>query len=415
MSGPFGKLLLFRTSLGSGGWPGSCKPPPTEVPAEMTRDHATGRRLSGRRLSGRRLSGRPLRALALVLALGATLAAGPSGARGRARATAVDLTLDARARPPASLAALSKQIAEVQHVLQRKTGIDTVYIVGGSARAVLDATYGFKPLDMRDLDLFAVTNRSDRSTRKLTGQVAHSLTSMGYTRRQPIERRLRGNPALGARGVNFNAGYGVFLHRPNQKAYLDLSLLRSEAAFQLNGPLNADRIRIPIRSGQTLLDVWRQLRGKDYRQVVRAGVVQDGSGGYEGWRSGRLRLVSNGDIWADVERMKPRLVKSFLKAGAKMPRGLVAQLRATPQLRRRDPELELRYAKRVLALPLPQAKQGLRLLKQLETQILAHPRLRQDARFKQVNTALERPRRWRAPSPRRVAVKAPRRQVARGR
>lgn len=328
----------------------------------------------------RRTSGL-IAALLLLLATDPTPAARPT------------LELARDARPPAGLAKLSSQIEDIHRVMATRFGINTVYIVGGSARAVLDAAYGFKPLSMRDLDLFAVSNTSDGTTRRLTDRVAGELTGLGYHRR-PVEDRLRGNPALGRKGVNYNAGYGVFLNRQGDPTTVDLSLLHSEQAFQLNGPLNIDRIRIPIRAGETLVDVWRRMRGKPYRQVVRDGVVMDQSDGYVGWRTGKLRLVNPGDLWADVERMKPRIVKSYLKAGAKMPPRLVRELRGMPQLRPRQPDLELRYVQRVLELPLPQAAEGLSLLRKLGSPILNDGRLRGSPRYGEVQAAMAEPRRW---------------------
>jgi len=279
--------------------------------------------------------------------------------------------------------------------MHSRFGIDTVYIVGGSARSVLDATYGFQRLKMRDLDLFAVSNTRGRATRTLTGRLARQLAGLGY-HKHPLENRLRGDPTRGKRGINNNAGYGFFLDRPGDETVVDISLLHSPAALQLNGPLNIDRIKIPIRAGQSLIDVWKQMRGKPYHHLVQSGVVQDQDKGYIGWRTGRLKLVNPGDIWADVERMKPRLVKSFLKAGARMPRALVRQLRAMPQQRARDPELELRYTQRVLELPLEQAAQGLTLLRKLRAPALNDPRVTQSARYRQVaaHTARAVPRRW---------------------
>lgn len=314
--------------------------------------------------------------LATLVAAGAPSFAGGAAAPGR-------LELSTEAKPPPGLPELSMQIAAIQRVMQRGYNIDTVFIVGGSSRAVLDATYGFRPLAMRDLDLFATSNAGDAATRRMTVRLAGDLARLGYTQ-HPVEDRLRGNPALGAAGVNFNAGYGFFLDRPGDPTVVDISLLRSEAAFKLNGPLDIDRIRIPIRADRTLLDVWQGMRGKPYRQLVREGHVLDADGGYEGWRTGRPRLVNPGDVWSDVERMKPRLVKSFLKAGSLMPLGLLRQLRDEPQRRPRQPDLELRYTQRVLSLPLPSAVEGLRLLQIVHTRALKDPRLQDDPRYQQV-------------------------------
>jgi len=354
-----------------------------------------------------------MRTPGLIAALLLLLAAGPAPGAPTARPT---LEVARDAKPPPGLTKLSSQIEDIQKVMATRFGINTVYVVGGSARAVLDASYGFAPLSMRDLDLFAVSNTPDRITRRMTDKVAGELSGLGY-RRRPVEERLRGNPALGLKGINYNAGYGVFLNRPGDRTTVDLSLLHSEQAFRLNGPLNIDRIRIPIRAGETLVDVWRRMRGKPYQQVVRDGVVMDRSDGYLGWRTGKLRLVNTGDLWADVERMKPRIVKSYLKAGAKMPARLVRELRAIPQLRPRQPDLELRYVQRVLDLPLPKAVEGLSLLRKLGSPILNDGRLRSNPRYSEVQAAMAQPhrqaKRWPAAG-RRPAHRAPAPRAAAG-
>jgi hypothetical protein len=280
---------------------------------------------------------------------------------------------------------LSQQISQVQQVIKDQLGISTVYIVGGSSRAVLDTIYGSKPLQMRDLDLFATAG--GRATRGKVRQLADAMSRFGFQAKAP-ERRPRGNPALGRAGINYNAGFGVFLRRPRGNGpYLDLTLLHDERALRLNGPLNIDRIRIPIHHGETLESVVKQMRGLTYDQAVARGMVVDESGGFRSWRTGSPRMTNWGDVWSDVERMKPRLVKSYLKAGARMPPELVDKVRLLPQLRRRQPHLERRYTRRVLSLPLPQAIDGLRLLRRLDAAVLQDQQLRRDPLYQSVSRA----------------------------
>ena len=247
---------------------------------------------------------------------------------------------------------LSQRLLRLQRALKRDLGIDGLSIGGGSARDLLDAVYLGKPLAMRDLDLVAVAGHALAPQEvQRVGQVLKSaMKDVGDV--SPVESRRRGNPFLPEpQRYQYNAGFGIFLNAKDGLIY-DLSLFHGPRALNLNGALNIDTIRIPLRRGRSLEQQIQHWRGRSYSDVVRHGLVVDAHGGYGGWQRHDLRVAHATEVASKPVLWTIRLARSFGKAGyRRLPVEVLKLLRKSDQKNsgRPAPQLIARYVARLLA------------------------------------------------------------------
>ena len=271
-----------------------------------------------------------------------------------ASTSAIAQRLDARASIPASIQALSAELAPLQRVLQQEFGHARFFIGGGSSRSILDALYFGRPLDARDIDIFVVADR--KVTRAYAAKVAERCQAVrpGALAIKDLETRPRANPALPPReAARYIAGYGFFLTQPDGKVF-DLSLYHSPADLALNGALSVDTVMIPLPPERTLVGAVDAMRGRPYERLVRDGTVVDAYRGYEAWQTRRLELVHPAELQAKPLLWLLRLARSFGRSGYdRLPFEIVNAIQRGTKLApaRLNVKVFTRYLTRVLNDP----------------------------------------------------------------
>jgi hypothetical protein len=106
-------------------------------------------------------------------------------------------------------------------------------------------------------------------------------------------------------------------------------------------------------------------------------VVIDRHRGYDGWRHGRLKVLHWTGVAADPELHKVRLARSFAKAGATPPKGVLGRLASFSRREARRPRksVEQRNVQRLLDDPEHRAMAGFRVLQQTGSRLLAEPKV----------------------------------------
>lgn len=217
-----------------------------------------------------------------------------------------------------SLAPLSDWLSAFQAVF-RAHGHDRVYLVGSSARALLDRRFDA----LRDLDLFLDAEASpiDPHT-ELTAMTA-ALRDAGAIRPDPAapreKRRADPEHPLTARDRH-TIGLGLHLFpRAPPLPIVSLTLLTRRHGLTLNGIFNFDTLYLE-------LDTRRPLTTQ-----VTAPVLIDPVAGYEAWRARQPRIVR----WQEVARCHARhglrIARTLAECGR---RALAPELVATYQAHR---------------------------------------------------------------------------------
>ena len=229
-----------------------------------------------------------------------------------------DLTHDAHVEK------LSTWLNILQRGLYEKYKIDTVYIGGGSSRAILDYFYSNKqqPLVMRDFDVFLVAHQKIDSqyARELGETIAKTYPLIGSLSVADLRPRPRVNPTLPPpENFTYNAGYGFFFLKGDD--ILDLSIYHTMADLGLNGIFDVDTVMIPLRYDTSLLDFFTNTlsQSKDYDILVQSGKILDKHRGYQSWRQKAPKVVKWGDIERDPMLGAIRVIRTFGKVGVKTP------------------------------------------------------------------------------------------------
>jgi hypothetical protein len=143
---------------------------------------------------------------------------------------------------------LSNILASVSAALRDRFGLTRLSIGGGSAPALLDHLFTGSALRMRDFDMILVAERPVEQD--LARRIGESLDSPDlrflpryiYPRRRTRSER---EPVV--------AGWGVIWD--GQGVEVDLSMFHNDAALELNGLMNIDRILIPLPPDKTLNEI----------------------------------------------------------------------------------------------------------------------------------------------------------------
>ena len=211
------------------------------------------------------------------------------------------------------LVQLSEWLEVLQAGLNDLTGIDTIWVGGGSARAILDHLYFGKPLEMRDLDIFVVADQE--VTEEFVEKIGSHIESeeFGYFSRKDLRSRPRvplDKPVLTRN--HYVAGFGLFWLRANGEI-LDLSVYHSKAELDLNGIFDIDTMMIPLRYPSSLKEFVEKAEEFPYPVLVENGDVYDRYDGYEKWVTGEVNIVNWLDIEADPILKVMRVVRTLFK------------------------------------------------------------------------------------------------------
>lgn len=212
-----------------------------------------------------------------------------------------------------SIGRLSAILARVLPVL-RNAGLTDVAIGGSSAPALLDHLFAGRALQMRDFDLMVVAGRPVEA--ELLRRIGEALDTPDFRflpRYVYPRRRARGGPEL------WTAGWGAIWDALGVE--VDVSVFHDEAALELNGLMNVDRIRIPVGGAPGLVDagfvdaglvdvVAGLLRCGSGAAALAAGLVVDRSDGYAGWTSAAPSLVATHAVFASPIECAIRVVRT---------------------------------------------------------------------------------------------------------
>src|SRR5690349_19276705 len=148
-----------------------------------------------------------------------------------------------------SVRQLSTILSVIAEELRERFGLTRLAIGGGSAPALLDHLFSGSALRMRDFDLVLIADQPVEED--LARQIGESLDSpdMRFLPRYvyPRRRSRDGGSDL------WLAGWGVLWDVRGME--VDLSIFHDEAALDLNGLMNVDRIRIPFGTNASLNEI----------------------------------------------------------------------------------------------------------------------------------------------------------------
>ena len=199
---------------------------------------------------------------------------------------------------------LSAILSCVSTELRNRFGLTRLYIGGGSAPALLDHLYSGTALRMRDFDLVLVADRPvDQELARRIGEACHSpelrfLPRYVYPRRRTHTER---EPVVAGWGLIWD-GEGV---------EVDLSIFHEDAALELNGLMNIDRILIPLPPEKTLNQIAAELlMAGSADTAIASGLVRDLCGGYAGWVHRSPAIVAWNAIHAAPIEASMRIVRA---------------------------------------------------------------------------------------------------------
>jgi hypothetical protein len=199
---------------------------------------------------------------------------------------------------------LSSILASVSAALRDQFGLTRLAIGGGSAPALLDHLFSGTALRMRDLDLILVADRPvDQDLARRVGEALDSpdlrfMPRYIYPRRRTRSER---EPVIAGWGTLWDA-HGV---------EIDLSIFHDDAALELNGLMNIDRILIPITSDTTLNEVAAgMLIAGSAEASILQGLVRDVCGGYASWVHRSPAIVAWNAIHAAPIEASMRIVRA---------------------------------------------------------------------------------------------------------
>ena len=184
---------------------------------------------------------------------------------------------------------LSESISILQQHLAEEYGIHDLYIAGGSSLAFLDHIYASKPLQMRDVDLFAIANRPVDS--ELMHTLGAALTdSLGQVKDMRAKTRVVPHTCQENETVpTTKTGYGLFWHKGN--ILLDFSLFHGTKEFQNNGIFDIETVTIRLKSTETLQSLAYSLAQSSYASKKKQGVILDPYSGYLAWNQHYGKIV----------------------------------------------------------------------------------------------------------------------------
>ena len=199
---------------------------------------------------------------------------------------------------------LSSILASVASELRNRYGITRIHVGGGSAPALLDHLFSGAALRMRDFDMFAIADRPvDEELARGVGEALDSaelrfLPKYIYARRRTHSAR---EPVVAGWGALWDA-HGL---------EVDLSIFHDDAAFDLNGLMNVDRILIPLPADKTLNEVAAAiLTTGSAEAAIVAGLVADPCGGYASWVHRSPAIVAWNAIHAAPIECSIRIVRA---------------------------------------------------------------------------------------------------------
>lgn len=215
-----------------------------------------------------------------------------------------------------------------------RNGIETFYVVGGSAVALLEAEDKGEVI-FRDFDIAVVANNAESWA--LASRLSHSVAEElgGDFDSADIQERPRARQTKA--GVEkYIAGHGGFID--SSLGLVDLSVFRLPEDLARNGLFSWDRIRIPVAAGFHLPAFIAALHRDGYEQQRTSGHIEDPHAGWADLKSGAVRFLNLVALKAEPHLTALRLLNQLDKRGFALSADLKTLLtqqfpaRAPPEL-----------------------------------------------------------------------------------
>jgi hypothetical protein len=182
-------------------------------------------------------------------------------------------------------------------------GAHRVYLVGGSAQALLLSGLEGRPLTMRDVDvgILGIPARQRRIT-----AVASELGLGAVSDFRPRPRGL------------INAGYGIYANHP-QLGVIDLIFFASRSGLRSNGIFSVDTIAFRLDPARLPRDravshILERLSREGAAPMIADGLILDRHDGIADLRARRIRLIRRGPYLSSVTERVNVIVRGLKQA-----------------------------------------------------------------------------------------------------
>lgn len=199
---------------------------------------------------------------------------------------------------------LSGILSFVANELRDRFGLSRLAIGGASAPAVIDHLFAGSALRMRDFDLILIADRPVEE--ELARSIGQNLDTedLRFLPRYVYPRpRSRGEKNL------WIAGWGLIWD--SHGVEVDLSIFHDQAALDLNGLMNIDRVLIPFNTETSFNDIAAcMLTAGSAEAALEAGLFDDPCGGYASWVHRAPAIVAWNAIHASPIECAIRIVRA---------------------------------------------------------------------------------------------------------
>lgn len=208
----------------------------------------------------------------------------------------------------------NQQIQDLQTGLKMTTGIEDLYICGGSARAILDHIYTGKILQIRDLDIAVLAHctLSVDMMKTIAEDLERQKIGFNYAHEFSSRIRMPDQIVVNA-GIEYVAGYGFFMLAPNG-SILDLSFFNSRFDLELNGLMDIDTTMIVLHQGESLEEFVKKAKKMPLNTLIKEGVVLDPHHGYVNWVCHNPNIIRWKEIHGSTSERKEKYFLSFCLA-----------------------------------------------------------------------------------------------------
>ena len=199
---------------------------------------------------------------------------------------------------------LSGILSLVANELRDSFGLTRLAIGGASAPALLDHLFAGSALRMRDFDLVLVADRPVEQ--ELARRIGEAVDSPEL---RFLPRYVYPRPRSRDDGELWVAGWGLIWDAEGVE--VDLSMFHDQAALELNGLMNVDRILIPFSADTSLNDIAaRMLTAGSAEAALQMGLFDDPCGGYASWVHRAPAIVAWNAIHASPVECAIRIVRA---------------------------------------------------------------------------------------------------------
>ena len=204
-----------------------------------------------------------------------------------------------------SLIQVSRTVDEIRNLIKAPEKNKSVYLIGGTARGILDHLLYSKPLKLKDIDIAVVL---DRRVKKIDAEkLSQGLEDANISKLKAISSKAWAD------------GVGLFHTHIRTDALLDIGIYPSFEMLQAkNGVLNIERILLEIPPDGNLLSVADSIEldwvtHSDLALLSNNKFVYDSDQGYMSWRNKQPRLILESEVKELPVITTMRIIRNFSK------------------------------------------------------------------------------------------------------